>query len=82
MKRILLFLLIHIAVLFVISIFLSILGVDRILDAREVGINMYNLLIFAAVFGFGGSLILPAMSEWSAKRMMGAEVITRPRRFG
>jgi len=79
MKRILLFLLTNIAVMVVLSIVLKILGVDRILDAQGAGLNMYNLLIFAAVFGFGGSFISLAISKWSAKRMMGAEVITQPR---
>jgi heat shock protein HtpX len=79
MKRILLFLLTNIAVLVVLSIVLRILGVDRILDAQGAGLNMFNLLIFAAVFGFGGSFISLAMSKWMAKRMMGAQVITQPR---
>ena len=79
MKRVFLFLLTNIAVIIVLSIVLRILGVDRILDTQGVGINVYNLLIFAAIFGFGGSFISLAMSKWSAKRMMGAEVITQPR---
>ena len=79
MKRILLFLATNIAVLFVLSIVLRLLGVDSFLDRSGTGLNMYNLLIFAAVFGFGGSFISLAMSKWMAKRMMGAEVITNPR---
>jgi len=79
MKRILLFLATNIAVLVVLSIVLRLLGVDRILDESGTGLNMYNLLIFAAVFGFGGSFISLAMSKWMAKRMMGAQVITSPR---
>ncbi|MBN1381747.1 MAG: protease HtpX [Deltaproteobacteria bacterium] len=79
MKRVLLFLLTNIAVLVVLSIVLRLLGVDRILDAQGIGLNLYNLLVFAAVFGFGGSFISLAMSKWMAKRMMGAEVITTPR---
>jgi heat shock protein HtpX len=79
MKRVFLFLLTNIAVMVVLSIVLRILGVDRILDAQGAGLNLYSLLVFAAVFGFGGSLISLAMSKWSAKRMMGAEVITQPR---
>ncbi len=77
MKRILLFLATNIAVLVVLSIVLRLLGVDRI--EQGTGLNMVNLLIFAAVFGFGGSFISLAMSKWMAKRMMGAEVITNPR---
>ena len=41
-------------------------------------LNMVNLLVFAAVFGFGGAFISLAMSKWMAKRMMGAQVITNP----
>jgi heat shock protein HtpX len=79
MKRILLFLATNIAVIIVLSIVMSILGVDRILDAQGGGLNMANLLVFAAVFGFGGSFISLAMSKWTAKKLMGAEVITTPR---
>ncbi|MBN1470427.1 MAG: protease HtpX [Syntrophaceae bacterium] len=79
MKRILLFLATNIAVLVVLSIVLRLLGVDRILDESGTGLNIYNLLVFSAVFGFGGSFISLAMSKWMAKRMMGAQVITNPR---
>lgn len=79
MKRILLFLATNIAVMVVLSIVLRLLGVDRILDESGTGLNMFNLLIFAAVFGFGGSFISLAMSKWMAKRMMGAQVITNPK---
>jgi heat shock protein HtpX len=79
MKRILLFLATNIAVLVVLSIVMRLLGVDRILNESGTGLNMYNLLIFSAVFGFGGSFISLAISKWMAKRMMGAKVITNPR---
>ncbi|HOG11331.1 MAG TPA: protease HtpX, partial [Smithella sp.] len=57
---------------------LRLLGVDRILDESGMNLNMVNLLVFAAVFGFGGAFISLAMSKWMAKRMMGAQVITNP----
>jgi heat shock protein HtpX len=79
MKRILLFLATNIAVLLVLSIVLRLLGVDSFLDKSGTGLNMYSLLVFSAVFGFGGSFISLAMSKWMAKRMMGAQVITNPR---
>jgi len=78
MKRVLLFLATNIAVVVVLSIILSLLGVDRILDESGTGLNMYNLLIFASVFGFGGAFISLAMSKWIAKRMTGAVVIENP----
>lgn len=78
MKRVLLFLVTNIAVILVLSIVLNLLGVDRILDESGVGLNMYNLLVFAAVFGFGGSFISLALSKWMAKRLTGAYVISSP----
>ncbi|MEW6166773.1 MAG: protease HtpX [Pseudomonadota bacterium] len=77
MKRIALFLLTNIAVLLVLSVVASVLGVDRYLTQE--GLNLEALLIFSAIFGMGGSFISLAMSKWIAKRATGAEVITQPR---
>ena len=76
MKRIQLFVLTNIAVLVVLSITASVLGVDRFLTRQ--GLNLPALLGFAAVFGFGGSLISLAMSKWIAKSSVGAYVIEVP----
>ncbi len=78
MKRIMLFLVTNIAVILVLSIVMRLLGVDSILDQSGTGLNYYNLLVFAALFGFGGSLISLAMSKWTAKRLTGARVIASP----
>ncbi len=78
MKRIFLFLVTNLAIVLVLSISLRILGVDSILDEQGSGIDFNSLLIFSAVFGFGGSLISLAISKWSAKRMTGAQVIETP----
>ena len=78
MKRIMLFLVTNIAVILVLSIVMRLLGVDSILDQSGTGLNYYNLLVFAALFGFGGSLISLAMSKWTAKRLTGARVISSP----
>ncbi|TJY61088.1 protease HtpX [Sinimarinibacterium sp. CAU 1509] len=77
MKRIALFLLTNIAVMLVLSVVASVLGADRYLTAQ--GLNLQALLIFSAIFGFGGSFISLAMSKWMAKRATGAQVITQPR---
>ncbi|HEY0915079.1 MAG TPA: protease HtpX [Solimonas sp.] len=77
MKRIGLFLLTNIAVMVVLSITASLLGVNRYLT--ENGLNFGALLVFCALFGFGGSFISLAMSKWVAKRSTGAQVITQPR---
>jgi heat shock protein HtpX len=77
MKRIVLFVLTNLAVIFVINITLRLLGVDRWVN--EVGgINFGALLVLSAVIGFTGSIISLAMSKWSAKRMVGAQVIENP----
>ena len=78
MKRIALFLATNIAVLIVLGIVLSILGVDSLLQENNVDLDIQALLIFSAVFGMGGSFISLAMSKWSAKHMTGAVVIEQP----
>src|SRR3990170_4685539 len=77
MKRIFLFIMTNLAVVFVINITLRLLGVDRWLDETG-GINFTALLVLSAVIGFAGSLVSLAMSKWSAKRMVGAKVIENP----
>jgi heat shock protein HtpX len=79
MKRIMLFLGTNLAIIVVLSITLRILGVERILDEQGVGLNLNALLIFAAVFGFGGSFISLAISKWMAKKTMKVHVIEKPR---
>jgi heat shock protein HtpX len=76
-KRIVLFLITNLAILFVLNITMRILGVDRML-AQSGGLNLGALLVFAAVIGFGGALISLAISKWSAKFMTGARVIANP----
>ncbi len=77
MKRVLLFVLTNLAVVFVLSIVSSLLGIPSWLNAN--GINYGALLAFCAVFGFGGSIISLLISKFMAKRMVGARVIDQPR---
>ena len=65
MKRVFLFLATNIAILAVLSITLSLLGVDRVLDEQGVNLDLRSLLIFSAVFGMGGAFISLAMSKLS-----------------
>ena len=75
MLRILLFIATNIAVLVVISIVFSLLGLDGILAANQVDLNLQALLVMSAVIGFSGSLISLLMSKWMAKRAMGVQII-------
>lgn len=77
MKRIVLFLATNMAIVLVLSVTMRLFGVEPYLTAN--GLNLQSLLIFAAVFGFGGAFISLAISKWSAKRAVGAQVITDPR---
>ena len=76
MKRILLFLTTNLAVVLLLGFVARLLGVDRFL--YQSGLNLPSLLIFAAIFGMGGSLISLLMSKWVAKRSVGAQVIEQP----
>ena len=76
MKRILLFVLTNIAVVAVLSIVLSVLGVNRFLTAQ--GLNVGMLLVFSLVVGFTGSIISLLISKPMAKWSTGANVITQP----
>lgn len=75
MKRVLLFLITNLAVIFVLSIVLNI--VFAVTGINPGGIP--GLLVLAAVFGFGGSLISLMMSKSIALRSVGGMVINNPR---
>jgi len=77
MKRILYFLATNVAIMLVLSFTMRLLGVEPYLNAN--GLDLGNLLAFAAIMGFGGAFISLAMSKWSAKRMSGAVVIEEAR---
>jgi heat shock protein HtpX len=76
MKRIFLFVVTNLAVLALLSVVLFI--VERVFGVHLAQGGLGGLLVFAAIFGFGGSLISLAMSKWTAKRIMGVRVITAP----
>lgn len=77
MKRIIYFLATNVAIMLVLSFTMRLLGVEPYLNAN--GLDLSNLLVFAAIMGFGGAFISLAMSKWSAKRMSGAVVIEEAR---
>ncbi|MFC5577809.1 protease HtpX [Lysobacter niabensis] len=74
-KRVALFLATNLAVLVLLGIVMSVL--QNFFGVR-LG-NQAGLLVMAAVFGFGGSMISLLMSKWIAKRSTGAHVIEQPR---
>ncbi len=77
MKRIVLFLVTNLAVGLVLSITLSILGVNRFLAGT--GLNVGALAVFSVIVGFAGSIISLLLSKTMAKFSTGAQVIDAPR---
>ncbi|MDR7098937.1 heat shock protein HtpX [Lysobacter niabensis] len=73
-KRVALFLATNLAVLVLLGIVMSVL--------QKFGFRLGNqgqLMVMAAIFGFGGSFISLLISKWMAKRSTGAHVIEQPR---
>ncbi|EFL92724.1 integral membrane heat shock protein [Candidatus Regiella insecticola LSR1] len=71
MMRIALFLLTNLAVMLVFGLVLSLTGIKSS--------SMSGLMIMAALFGFGGSIVSLLLSKWMALRSVGGEVIEQPR---
>ena len=76
MKRIFLFVLTNIAVVVVLGLVASLLGVNKFLTSN--GLNLGALLGFALIMGFGGAIISLLMSKWIAKMSSGVKLIDQP----
>jgi heat shock protein HtpX len=72
-KRVFLFLFVNMLIITTLSVVMSLLGIQPYLDAK--GINYSSLMIFCAIWGFGGAFISLALSRVMAKWMMGVQVI-------
>lgn len=73
MKRIVLFLITNLAIMLVLSVTLSVLGVDKFMSAQ--GLNLGMLLVFSLVVGFAGAFISLLISKPMAKWSTGAQLI-------
>jgi len=76
MKRILLFIATNLAVVLLLSVIASVLGVDRFLTQN--GLDLQSLLWFSLLMGFGGSFISLLISKQIALWSTGARVIKEP----
>jgi heat shock protein HtpX len=76
MKRIVLFIATNLAVMLLLSIVASVLGVDRFLTQN--GLSLENLLWFSMIFGFGGAFVSLLISKQMALWTTGAHVIGTP----
>jgi len=72
MTRVLLFIATNMAVLVLVGI------VSSLLQSQGIVFPQMQLMLFAGIFGMGGSFVSLALSKWMAKRSMGAQVIEEP----
>ena len=75
MKRIVLFVMTNLAVMLVLGVTASLLGVNRFLTSN--GLDLGMLLGFSLLMGFGGAIISLLMSKPIAKWSTGAKVIVQ-----
>lgn len=78
MLRIILFLATNFAVMLLIGIIFQLLGIEGVLAANGVDLNLQALLLMSGLIGFGGAIISLLMSKWMARRSMGVHVIDHP----
>ncbi|MEJ2213071.1 MAG: protease HtpX [Gammaproteobacteria bacterium] len=76
--RILLFLGTNLAVIMLLSVVFSLLGIDNLLAENGVDLDLNALLIYSAIIGFSGSFISLFLSKMMAKKSMGVHVIEQP----
>ena len=76
MKRVFLFLITNLAIVFVLAVALRVFGLEWLLF--QYGIDFWPLLAFSFIFGMGGAFISLRISKWTAKRWMGLTVIDEP----
>ncbi|HVZ79547.1 MAG TPA: protease HtpX [bacterium] len=72
-RRIGLFLAVNLLVMVTISMIVHFLGLENFLTQR--GVDYGSLMIFCLVWGMGGSFLTLMISRWSAKTMMGVQVL-------
>jgi heat shock protein HtpX len=70
----LLFLVTNLAIMLVLSLILSLLGVGGYISP-EGQLQLVPLMIFCLIWGMGGALISLQLSRWIAKRAMGVQLI-------
>jgi heat shock protein HtpX len=78
LKRVALFIATNLAIIVLLNIVLSLLGVDSLLAKNGSDLDVRSLLVFSLVVGFTGSFVSLAISKWMAKRTMGVRVISQP----
>jgi len=77
MLRIALFIATNIAIMALLSLTFSLLGIESLLAQNGVDLNLSALLVYSGVIGFSGAIISLLLSKFIAKRSMRVHVIER-----
>jgi heat shock protein HtpX len=72
-KRVFLFVITNLAIVLVISVVLSLLGIGDYVGPA--GLDVTALAVFCLIWGMAGSFISLALSRWMAKRAMGVQLV-------
>lgn len=78
MLRIALFIGTNIAIMFILSIAFSLLGIGGLLQQNGVDLHLGALLVYSAVIGFSGAIISLLLSKWMAIKSMAVQLIKEP----
>ena len=78
MSRIFLFLATNMAVMALVGIVFQLLGLQGMLAANGVDLNLTAVMVMSLVVGFSGSVISLFISKSMAKRSMGVQIIEQP----
>ncbi len=78
MSRILLFLATNFAVMALVGAVFQLFGIQGMLQANGVDLNLQAVMVMSLIVGFSGSIISLFMSKSMAKRSMGVRVIEHP----
>ncbi len=76
--RILLFLATNMAIMALLGLTFSLLGIQGLLANNGVDLDLQALLIYSAVIGCSGAMISLLLSKFLAKRSMQVQIITQP----
>ena len=80
MKRVFLFLATNLAIIVLLGFMLRLLGLESLLDAQGVNLDLGNCWC-SRRWWVSPARSLACMSKWTAKRMMGVQVIAQPGQF-
>ena len=78
MLRIVLLVATNFAIMLVAGIMFQVLGIEKMLAANGMNVELYAMLFMCFALGMGGSAVSLLLSKWIAKRAMRVQIIDQP----